>query len=78
MDILDRFKKLMGIQPVSIGDLNKRATRESSTKSPIPPVNPLEGIEISEEYKQVLSLIEAGFPAVFVTGNAGTGKSTLI
>jgi energy-coupling factor transporter ATP-binding protein EcfA2 len=78
MDIIDKFKKLMGMQPVNIGELNKQATRESSSKVQIPSGNPLEGIEISEEYKNVQSLIEAGFPAVFVTGNAGTGKSTLI
>jgi ATP-dependent DNA helicase PIF1 len=78
MDINDKFKKLVGIQPVNIGELNKQATRERSSKVQIPSGNPLEGIEISEEYKNVQSLIEAGFPAVFVTGNAGTGKSTLI
>jgi len=38
----------------------------------------LEAISISEEYLQVQALLEAGSRVVFVTGNAGTGKSTLI
>jgi energy-coupling factor transporter ATP-binding protein EcfA2 len=78
MDIIEKFKKLMGMQPVNIGELNRKATRESSPKVQIPSGKSLKGIEISEEYKNVQSLIEASFPAVFVTGNAGTGKSTLI
>lgn len=30
------------------------------------------------EYRAILDLLESGCPVVFVTGNAGTGKSTLI
>jgi ATP-dependent DNA helicase PIF1 len=40
--------------------------------------DPLEGIIISEEYRTVESLLKSGCPVVFVTGNAGTGKTTLI
>jgi len=36
------------------------------------------GIEITEEYRQVQSLIDEGTHVVYVTGKAGTGKSTLI
>lgn len=36
------------------------------------------GIEILEEYKQVASMINNGVPLIFVTGGAGTGKSTFI
>lgn len=35
-------------------------------------------IEILEEYKQVASMINNGVPLIFVTGGAGTGKSTFI
>jgi energy-coupling factor transporter ATP-binding protein EcfA2 len=38
----------------------------------------LQSISISAEYLEVQSLLEAGSRVVFVTGNAGTGKSTLI
>ena len=35
-------------------------------------------IEITDEYQKVEALIDAGEPLIFVTGKAGTGKSTLI
>jgi ATP-dependent exoDNAse (exonuclease V) alpha subunit len=35
-------------------------------------------IEITEEYRQVETLLDAGERLIFVTGKAGTGKSTLI
>lgn len=79
MSILDTVKKLLGIKPVDIGELNRRATRESSREGPRPvPKNPLEGVHISDEYRIVESLLNSGCPVVFVTGNAGTGKSILI
>ncbi len=37
-----------------------------------------EQIEVIEEYKIVKRLIEVGFPFIFVTGGAGTGKSTFV
>lgn len=79
MSILDTVKKLLGVKPVDIGELNRRATREPSRKvsSPVSK-NSLEGVHISDEYRTVKSLLDAGCPVVFVTGNAGTGKSTLI
>lgn len=73
------MKKLLGGKPVDIGELNRRTTRESLQKVPIPvPKNPLEGIHITDEFRTVESLLDAGYPVVFVSGNAGTGKSTLI
>ena len=36
------------------------------------------GVAITDEYRSVRRMIESGKPVVFVTGNAGTGKSTLI
>lgn len=38
----------------------------------------LEGVEVLPEYEFILEAIRAGCPAIFVTGKAGTGKSTLI
>ena len=35
-------------------------------------------IEITEEYQQVLDLIDNKTTPIFVTGGAGSGKSTLI
>lgn len=39
---------------------------------------PLEGIEVLPEYDFILQALQAGCPSIFVTGKAGTGKSTLI
>lgn len=39
---------------------------------------PSDDIIVSEDYERILGLLEAGTPVVFVTGNAGTGKTTLI
>ena len=33
---------------------------------------------MTAEYKQVKKLVDTGQPVIFVTGKAGTGKSTLI
>jgi ATP-dependent exoDNAse (exonuclease V) alpha subunit len=38
----------------------------------------LAGIEVLPEYEFILQAVQAGCPAIFVTGKAGTGKSTLI
>lgn len=79
MNIMDTVKRLLGVKPINIGELNRRATREPLREIPAQTIkNPLEGVHISDEYKTVESLLNAGCPAVFVTGNAGTGKSTLI
>ncbi|MDH3217574.1 MAG: AAA family ATPase, partial [Candidatus Krumholzibacteria bacterium] len=37
-----------------------------------------DGVKITHEYERVKALIEKNAPLVFVTGKAGTGKSTLI
>jgi len=38
----------------------------------------LEQIDVIDEYKIVRGLVEVGFPFIFVTGGAGTGKSTFV
>ncbi len=35
-------------------------------------------IEINPEFSRALSLLESDSPCVFITGKAGTGKSTLL
>ena len=79
MGLLDALKDILGIAPVNIGELNRQATHARPSPPPVAPrVNPLEGIEITDEYRVVAKLVEGGFPIVFVSGKAGTGKSTLI
>jgi ATP-dependent DNA helicase PIF1 len=80
MGLLDVLKGILGVAPVTIGDLNRSATHEEPRPAPVlpKPNAPLEDIEVTNDYGVVARLIEAGFPIVFVSGKAGTGKSTLI
>jgi ATP-dependent DNA helicase PIF1 len=79
MSFLNSVKRILGIGSVNIGELNRRATLEDEKpKSQESAVNRLDEISVTKEYRSVCALLEAGCPAIFVTGNAGTGKSTLI
>lgn len=79
MGIIEDIKKLLGIRSIDISELNRRATcavDQPKTKSIVK--DSLDGIIITDQYKTILTQLEANCPVVFVTGNAGTGKSTLI
>jgi len=79
MSIVDTVKRFLGIPTIDIGELNRQATRLPSVEVTKPVIkNLLDGIHVTDEYKQVHSLIKTNYPIIFVTGNAGTGKSTLI
>jgi ATP-dependent DNA helicase PIF1 len=78
MNIVQKIKDILGIQSVNIGELNKRATVNIDIKKRISHPFPIDNIEVTDEYKKVQKLIEEGVPLIFLTGNAGTGKSTLI
>ena len=79
MGLLQTVRRLLGIAPVDVGELNRRATLEAEQPRPKAHArDTLDGIVITDEYKKVRALVEASAPIVFVTGNAGTGKSTLI
>lgn len=79
MTLLDDFKKIPGVKTFSIGELNRQATTKQAfrVKATVS-TNPLEGIIITEEYLKVKNLLETGYQILFVSGKAGTGKSTLI
>lgn len=59
-------------------DVSEFKDESDSKKNSSIKKDPLDGIIISEEYRTVESLLKIGIPVVFVTGNAGTGKTTLI
>ncbi len=52
------------------------AKREDKTFTSYQPA--IEGIEVLPEYEFILQALKSGCPSIFVTGKAGTGKSTLI
>lgn len=85
MNIRNKIKETIRISSIKIADLNKAAmgSINNNVRKKILPgkknhIDPLEGIEITEKYNKVLSAIRAGAPMIFVTGKAGTGKTTLI
>jgi len=73
----DPERRLHAGGPVDIGELNRRATLERQPNRTAASL-PFDDIIVMDEYRTVCALLEAGSPVVFVTGNAGTGKSTLI
>lgn len=74
----DKVKKIFGIKPVDVRELNLRTTHHEEKLSLSKRHQPPDDIVITDEYKAANTLLMTGCPVVFVTGNAGTGKSTLI
>ncbi len=76
------FKKMSGTEKPKSGRLGKFLPRRSKirpgTLSITGTGTDIDEIEELSEYRFVKRLIDAQFPAIFVTGGAGTGKSTFI
>jgi len=82
-NISELAKRILGVQsvqPVNLSKVDKQlSTVKNRTSQPIAtPVKPLDPIEVLPEYEFVLEAIKNGECAIFVTGKAGTGKSTMI
>ena len=59
--------------------LGSKSSERPSARTASPPVPVMQSYEITPEIQEILELVETGDgKAVFVTGAAGTGKSTLI
>lgn len=75
-------ERLLGVGNFKTADVSAISRGLTPTREPeTPPVTPAEDsepIEIIPEYQFVLELVKNQCPATFVTGRAGTGKSTLI
>jgi ATP-dependent exoDNAse (exonuclease V) alpha subunit len=76
MTVWDDFKKAVGINPVKIGRLNEAAIKQPSSSEPRASTSA--DIEVTPEYQQIFDWLTAKAPIVFVTGKAGTGKTTFI
>jgi ATP-dependent DNA helicase PIF1 len=77
MSFWDKFKEIFGETPVNIGEVNRQALGPSSGKGKTQS-SVLDDIEITDEYKKVFEWLRVGAPIVFVSGKAGTGKTTFI
>ena len=74
-------KRLLGedaAEPVNLSKIDREIAPSRQTKPQRSVSQDAEPIEALPEYQFVLEAIEGGCPAIFVTGRAGTGKSTLI
>jgi hypothetical protein len=79
MTFIDPLKEMSGVTPVNIGNLNRQAARRPRRPGRQgDSLNPLDGIEVTEEYRRIHALLDQGCPRVFVSGKAGTGKTTLV
>lgn len=70
---------MLGFTPQKTGELNRQATNHvTNAHRKAQPKNEPVQIQVTEEYLTVKKLIDANVPIIFVTGGAGTGKSTFI
>lgn len=66
-------RDLSKIERAIVPESGKRSTDKFTTAPP-----PLVDVEVLPEYEFIRQALQAGCPSIFVTGKAGTGKSTLI
>ncbi|MFH1134680.1 MAG: AAA family ATPase [Pseudomonadota bacterium] len=62
---------------VRVGEINAHAAGLPQPRRVEPPVE-LPALEVNEAFLRAIGLIESGAPLLFITGKAGTGKSTFI
>jgi len=81
MSLLDAVRSILGIKPVKVGDLAATVSPHPTARRPSGrqvAAESIADIEVIPEYQQVCALLSAEAPLLFVSGGAGTGKSTLI
>ena len=82
MSLLDKLKGLVGTKSISLDHALEAATRapvqSQQAKVKAQPGDPEQDIEITEDYKAVINAIDNKAQFIFVSGSAGTGKTTLI
>ena len=86
-DIGDLAKELLNhgkVKRVNLSEVSERinrpgiSTQRLGKKAEKPKTIDVSDIEVISEYQFILEAVKQGCPALFVTGKAGTGKSTLI
>ena len=79
MSLGDIIKQILGHKPPETQTLAKHATHsDGPPQLAASSQDSVQEIQITEDYKKAIALIEAEVPIIFITGRAGTGKSTFI
>lgn len=81
MSFLKKLEEFVGSKKAKIDELRKASVRvpiRSYGATNEPPTQNNEEIEVTPEYEEVVKAINAYDPFIFVSGKAGTGKTTLI
>lgn len=68
-----RPRNLAEVEQAIVPERSRRQARRFTSEP-----DRLAGVEVLPEYEFILQAVQAGCPSIFVTGKAGTGKSTLI
>ncbi len=75
----NHIEKILGFRPLKTAVLNEQATHRSSPEKKSELTAEFPGsIEVTMDYQKAIEIIDAKAQVVFVTGRAGTGKSTFI
>lgn len=75
----EKINEILGFEPSDTRTLDQLATHQSSPSKPAAfPEDTTFEIDITEDFQKAMALIAAEAPAIFITGRAGTGKSTFI
>lgn len=66
--------------PISVQSAPQKKAPLRPATTPMPAAQPfdLQDVEVNEDFQKALHLIEEGNESLFITGKAGTGKSTLL
>lgn len=81
MSFLKKLEEFVGAKKANVDELRKAslaAPEEYKARNNLSEPLTKDDIEITSEYREVIKAIESHDPFIFVSGKAGTGKTTLI
>ncbi len=78
MTIADRLKRFLGLSSTSDVDGRESQTHPHERRQRAHISDELDDVEITDSYRHARQLLDDGVPIIFVTGAAGTGKSTCV
>lgn len=81
MSFLKKLEDFVGSKKANVDELRKASARvpvRSYCTNNVASIQANEAVEVTPEYEEVIRAINAHDPFIFVSGKAGTGKTTLI